>query len=153
MLHGYQLKLRLELLRPTTPHDNFTSTSTVGLPRESSIWRAFTSSINVGIFISPFFLFSFLHLCFHFFMPILSHKIFFIQFFFYFLYNGLRASTNWLYSPTWIDFTNFINQVQLKLFSSCFLFQVLYNGLRASVHWLHSPTWIDFRMLKALKFN
>ena len=35
--------------RPIMPPESFTSTSTVGLPRESRIWRATISSINVDI--------------------------------------------------------------------------------------------------------
>ena len=39
------------------------------------------------------------------------------------LYNGLRASTHWLYSTTWIDFCLFIAlKVQLMLFVRHFMF-------------------------------
>ena len=42
-----------EAARPTEPHSRITSASTVGLPRESIIWRALISLIN-DIFINLF---------------------------------------------------------------------------------------------------
>ena len=59
------------------------------------------------------------------------------------LYNGLRASTHWLYSTTWIDFCLFIAlKVQLMLFTKHFFVLGLYDGLRIR-RWL---SWISFQL-------